>query len=122
MRFFMTIVLKPEQEGMSTPPQLADAMGPYIEKHVATGALISTAGLKRTGEGGARITGHAGRTSIVDGPFTEAKELVGGYAVLETPSRAAALAIADEFVQLHIDNGWPDIVVEIREIDGGYNC
>ena len=44
-----------------------------------------------------------------------------GYAVIEAPNLAAAEKIGAEFVQLHIDNHMPDITVEIRQIDGGYN-
>lgn len=121
MRYFMTIILRPDQEANAAPPELQEAMGPYIERHIASGALISTAGLMRTGNGGARVIANAGKLSTTDGPFTEAKELVGGYAVLEAPDRHAAIAIAREFVELHTANGWPDITVEVREIEGGYN-
>ena len=120
MRYFMTIILRPEQEGTEVPKELGDAMGPYIDKHLASGALVSTAGLKRSKEG-TRIVARAGKTSTVDGPFTESKELVGGYAVLEAPSHAAAVALGEEFVKLHTDNGWPDVIVEVRAIDGGVN-
>jgi hypothetical protein len=120
MRYFMTIILKPEQEGMSVPKELGEAMGPYIEKNLASGALISTAGLKRSEEG-TRIVAQNGRTSTVDGPFAESKELVGGYAVLEAPSHEAAVELGKEFVKLHTDNGWHDVTVEVRAIDGGVN-
>jgi len=121
MRYFMTIIPSPDYEaGKPVPQGIMDAMGPYIEKTIATGALISTAGLKRSSSG-VRLTGHGGRVAIVDGPFTEAKEVIGGYAVFEFPSKADAIKAATDFVNLHIDNGMPDIAVEIREIDGGYN-
>lgn len=122
MRYFMTIVVPTEYDtgAKPVPESLMDAMGPYVEKSVASGALISTGGLKRSKDG-TRITGKSGRTATTDGPFTEAKELVGGYAVLEAPSREAAIALGAEFVQLHVDHGMPDISVEVREIDGGYN-
>jgi len=122
MRYFMTIMLPPEYDSGAKPvPQsLMDAMGPYVEKSVASGALISTGGLKRSKDG-TRIAGGTGRTAATDGPFTEAKELVGGYAVLEAPNKEAAIALGAEFVQLHIDHGMPNITVEVRQIDGGYN-
>jgi hypothetical protein len=120
MRYFMSILLSPEQEGTRVPQELQDAMGPYIEKNVASGALISTGGLKRTATG-KRIVAREGKSKTVDGPFTETKEVIGGYAVVEAPDFAAAEAIAQEFVDLHTDNGWPDVTVEVREIDGGYN-
>jgi hypothetical protein len=120
MRYFMTIILRPDQEGNEVPKELGDAMGPYIDKHLASGALISTAGLKRTADG-TRIVAKGGKTTTVDGPFTESKELVGGYAVLEAPSHDAAVELAREFVRLHTDNNWPDVTVEVRAIDGGVN-
>ncbi len=121
MRYFMSIIPAAEYDaGKAVPKAIMDAMGPYIEKQVASGALISTGGLK-SAKSGARLSGHDGRVATVDGPFAEAKEVIGGYAVFEAPTRDAALALAAEFVQLHIDSGMPDITVEIREIAGGHN-
>ena len=80
----------------------------------------STGGLKRSSQG-TRINGHTGRLATTDGPFTEAKEVIGGYAVIEVPDKQAAIDTAASFVKLHIDNGMPNITVEVREIDGGYN-
>ena len=122
MRYFMTILLNREYDSghKPVPESLYEAMGPYMDKQIASGALISTGGLKRSNEG-TRIHGTGGKTATTDGPFAEARELVGGYAVLEAVDKAAAVAMGAEFVQLHIDNGMPDIVVEVREIEGGYN-
>jgi hypothetical protein len=120
MRYFVAIIppagLKPE--GVSQG--LMDAMGAWMEKAVASGALISTGGL--TGpENGRRLKGHSGKVVTIDGPFAEAKEVVGGYAVIEAPDQGAADAIAGQFLQLHIDNGLPNMTLEIRAIEGGVN-
>ena len=122
MRYFMTILLNQEYDAgrKPVPEGVYEAMGPYMDKQIASGALVSTGGLKRS-NAGTRIHAAGSKTATVDGPFTEAKELVGGYAVLEAADKPAALAMAAEFVQLHIDNGMPDVVVEVREIEGGYN-
>jgi hypothetical protein len=122
MRYFMSIVLSPEYDSGKKPvPQaIMDAMGPYVEKWIASGSLISTGGLKGSAQG-ARVNGNSGKTATTDGPFAEAKEVVGGYAVIEAPDKDAAIDIAKSFVQLHIDNGMPDVTVEVRQIDGGYN-
>jgi hypothetical protein len=122
MRYFMTIIPGAGYDSGSKPVPRAimDAMGPYIEKVVASGTLISTGGLKRSSEA-RRIAGHSGRTVTTDGPFAEAREVIGGYAVVEAPDLEAAEKIGADFVQLHIDNGMPDITVEVRQIDGGYN-
>ena len=120
MRYFMSIIppadLKPEQ----VPQGLMDAMGPWIEKNLAGGALISTGGLKPASEG-RRLVGQTGEIAITDGPFTEAKEVIGGYAVFEAPDLQSATTLAREFLQMHIDNGLPNIVLELREIAGGAN-
>lgn len=121
MRFFMTIIPPREYiEGKAPPQSLMDAMGPYMQKAIESGALISTAGLKSTAHG-MHLTARDGRISVVDGPFSESKEVIGGYAVMEAPSMAAALDMATDFVNLHIEHGVPDIELQIREIDGGYN-
>ncbi len=121
MRYLLNIILDPAYDaGKPAPQSLMEAMGPYVEKNVKSGQLISTGGLKRT-TNAARVSGHSGQLALTDGPFTEAKEIIGGYAVVEVPDRAAAIAAANEFVQLHIDHGMPDVTVEVREIDGGYN-
>jgi hypothetical protein len=120
MRYFMTIIppadLKPEDVSQG----LMDAMGPWMDKSLASGTLISTGGLKPAEEG-KRLNGHTGKIVTTDGPFTEAKEVVGGYAVFEAPSLNAATKLAGEFMQMHIDNGLPNITLEVREIAGGAN-
>lgn len=122
MRFFATINPGPDYiDGRKQPPAaLMDAMGPFMEKAIAAGELISTAGLKPVSQG-TTMTAREGKITTIDGPYAEAKEMIGGYAVLEAPDREAALRIAREFVELHVDNGMPDVSVEIREIAGGYN-
>ena len=122
MRYFMSIILSPEYDSGKKPvPQgIMDAMGPYVEKWIASGSLISTGGLKGSAQG-ARVDGSRGKTNTTDGPFAEAKEVIGGYAVIEAADKDAAIDVAKSFVQLHIDNGMPDITVEVRAIDGGYN-
>jgi len=121
MRYFMSIVPSRDYEaGKPVPPQLMEAMGPFIEQTIASGMLISTAGLKRS-DTAVQLTTNEGRVMIVDGPYSEAKEVIGGYAVIEAASKGDAIKMASDFVMLHVDNGMPDIRVEIREIDGGFN-
>ncbi len=122
MRYFMSIILDPQTDAGDTPvPQaLMDAMGPHIDREVASGRLISTGGLRRSTEA-TRVSGHTGRLATTDGPFAEAKEVIGGYAVIEVPDKQAAIAAASDFVKLHVDNGMPNITVEVRAIDGGHN-
>ncbi len=120
MRYFMSIIppadLKPEDVSQG----LMDAMGPWLERGLAAGTLISTGGLKPASEG-KRLNGHSGKVAVTDGPFAEAKEIVGGYAVFEAPDLQSATALAGEFLQMHIDHGLADVVLEVREIAGGAN-
>lgn len=120
MRYFMTII-PPANLGEGDVPQgLMDAMGPWMERNLASGALVSTGGLTPAAEG-KRLKGHTGKIATTDGPFAEAKEVVGGYAVFEAPDLAAATALGAEFLQMHIDNGMPGVTLEIRAIAGGAN-
>jgi hypothetical protein len=120
MRYFMSIIPPADLEARDVPKGLGDAMGPWMDKSLKSGALVSTGGLKPASEG-RRLKGHTGTIATTDGPFAEAKEVVGGYAVFEAPDLDAATALAAEFMQMHIDNGLPNITLEVREIAGGAN-
>jgi len=101
---FLQMVKAREDQG--TPPQaLFDAMGKYIEEYSASGKLVTTGGLLPT-SAGAVVRGSGGQVIVSDGPFAEATEVVGGYAIIEAASLAEAIEDAKAFVQLHIDN-WP---------------
>jgi hypothetical protein len=121
MRFFMTVTPSRDYlEGKMPPQSLMEAMGPYMEKAVAAGTLISTAGLKPLAEG-TFLSARDGRVAVKDGPFAESKELIGGYAVMEFATKADAIQAATDFINLHITHGVPDIDVSVRPVDGGYN-
>jgi hypothetical protein len=120
MRYFMSIIPPADLKHEDIPQGLMDAMGPWFETNLNSGALVSTGGLKGPEEG-RRLTGRTGKVATTDGPFAEAKELIGGYCVFEAPDMQAATAIAAGFLQLHIDNGMGNFTLEIREIAGGAN-
>jgi hypothetical protein len=120
MRYFMSIIPPADLKAEDVTQGLADAMGPWLDRNLKEGRLISTGGLKPAAEG-RRLAGHTGKIKVTDGPFAEAKEVVGGYAVFEAPDLEAATAIAGEFLQMHIDNGLSGITLEVREIAGGAN-
>jgi hypothetical protein len=119
-RYFMTIIPPADLKPEDVSQELMDAMGPWMDRNLKSGALVSTGGLKPASEG-RRLAGHSGKIAATDGPFAEAKEVVGGYAVFEAPDLDAASRVAAEFVQLHIDHGLAETTVEIREIAGGVN-
>jgi hypothetical protein len=82
---------------------------------IRSGTLISTAGLRPTKEG-VRVRSRFGRLSRTDGPFTEAKEVVGGYAILEAESLEEAIALTERFLRVHGDE-W-DLECEVRPLAG----
>jgi hypothetical protein len=87
------------------PQALMDAMGDFVTEGFKSGVLKDTAGLKSTADG-FRVRSGGNRLKVTDGPFTESKEVVGGYALVEVASREEALEIARQFMELHRVH-WP---------------
>ncbi len=112
---FMTM-LKMREDAGAPPPDFYEAMGAYIASVAASGRLITTGGLLPS-SAGAEVRAADGGVVVTHGPFTEATELVGGYAVFEVDSRDEAIGLAREFVQLHVDHwpGWRG-AAEVRQI------
>jgi hypothetical protein len=102
---FMSIISS-AQVGMPTP-ELMEAMGKLADREIKAGRMIDTAGLMPIATG-ARVSIKDGKLVVVDGPFVEAKEVVGGYAIFEFQNKEEAVALTIEFMQLHIDYmpGW----------------
>lgn len=112
---FLSMIRIDEKSGQAPSERLMQDMGKLIEDLTRTGALISTAGLRPTAEG-VRVRLRGGKLSTTDGPFTEAKEVIGGYAVLEADSMREAVELTKRFLRVHGDD-W-DIECEIRQLDG----
>src|SRR5262245_20918823 len=87
------------------PPSLMEAIGKFVEKSRKDGTLIDTGGLLPSKDG-VRVRLANGKITVTDGPFSEAKEVIGGWAILKTESRAEAIRIATEFMELH-GRYWP---------------
>lgn len=113
MRYLSMIGVQ-ENTGKVPSEQLMADMGRLIEEMMRDGTLIDTAGLRPTAEG-KRVRLRGGRLSVTDGPFTEAKEVIGGYAVLQADSMAQAVELTKRFLALHGD-GW-DLECEVREME-----
>jgi hypothetical protein len=104
---FLTFIRHPESFRASSPPAaLMEAMGKFVEKSFKDGTLVDTGGL-RPSKDGALVRLARGKITVTDGPFTEAKEVIGGWAILKTHSRAEAIRIATEFMELH-RKYWPE--------------
>jgi hypothetical protein len=87
------------------PPALMEAMGKFVEKTMKDGVLVDTGGLLPSKDG-VRVRLANGKIAVTDGPFVETKEVIGGWAILKTDSKAEAVRIATEFMELHRKH-WP---------------
>jgi hypothetical protein len=79
------------------PPELYEEMGKFVEEATKAGVIVATGGIAPTSEG-AIITLKNDEFTVVDGPFTEAKELVGGWALMECRDRDEAIEWSKRFV------------------------
>ena len=112
---FMSIVTSAESQGV--PPQaLMDAIGKLGEEGFRNGTLVEMGGLYPSAQA-VRVRIKRGKVTTTDGPFAEAKEVIGGYAVFELPSREAAIEAAQQFMELHRQH-WPEWEgeTEVRQI------
>ena len=80
---FLGYTLGDEQAPMAPPPpEMMDAMDEFLEAATKAGVLVATGGIAPTSMG-AKVTLKDGEFTVIDGPFTEAKELIGGWALME---------------------------------------
>ncbi|HVK22931.1 MAG TPA: YciI family protein [Actinokineospora sp.] len=95
MRFLMT------SRATDTTPEpdetLFVEMGKFIEELSAAGVLLATGGLE---QGGVRMTSTGGEITLTDGPFTEAKEAIAGFALVEVRSREEAVELGRRFLKI----------------------
>jgi len=112
MRFMVIIKATPESEaGVMPGPEVFEAMQRYNEELVRAGALLAGEGLHPSSQG-ARVRFSGGRTTVLDGPFAEAKELVAGFWLIQAKSKEEAL----EWVKRipHADDEESEI--EVRQV------
>ena len=105
MRYMMFIKHTEDYRNAVVPSSLYEAMGAFVEQGRKDGTFIEGAGLQPT-DAGYRVRLSGGKITVTDGPFTESKEIVGGYALIEAKSDAEARAIAEQFMDLHRIH-WP---------------
>jgi hypothetical protein len=119
MRYMMFIKHTEDYRGKTIPPALIDAMGEFVGEYTRKGKFIDGAGLKSSHKG-KKIQLRGGQLRVVDGPFTESKELVGGYAIVDVESDREALDLATRFMELHRIH-WPEFEgeSELRPIETG---
>jgi hypothetical protein len=112
---FLSMIRHAENTGQVPSEQLMTDMGKLIEEMTRDGTLIQTAGLRPTAEG-TRVRLRRGKLTTIDGPFTESKEIVGGFAILDAKSKQEAIELTKRFLRVHGDE-W-DLECEVRQLDG----
>ena len=115
MRFMF--IVKSAHKGSPTP-ELMEAMHKLANREIKAGRMLDSGGLMPLATG-AQVRIMDGKLSVVDGPFVEAKEVIGGYAIFELRDKEEAVAAAVEFMQLHKEHmpGW-DGTCEVRALAG----
>ncbi|NEB12531.1 transcriptional regulator [Streptomyces coelicoflavus] len=97
-------------------PELIQRMEKLMEEMTKAGVLLDTAGLTPTAQG-TRVHYEGGWISVTDGPFTETKEVVGGYSLLQAKDLAEAVEWTKRFLKVHEDH-WT-VTCEVRELMEG---
>lgn len=112
MKYLMLINHSESTRSQPIPQGLMDAMGKFVADGFERGILKETAGLKPSADG-FRVRSSGGTLTTTDGPFTEAKEIVGGFAIVELKSDDEARELARQFMELHRIH-WPEFVGECQ--------
>jgi hypothetical protein len=114
MRFMIMVKGNKDTEAGVMPEEaLMAAMADFHEELAKAGVLLDASGLQPTSKG-ARIKYSAGKRAWVDGPFTEAKEIIAGYTLIQVKSREEAMEWAKRFPAPHGKGGEGEI--EIRQL------
>ena len=116
MRFMM--IVKQAENQVPPPKQLMDAIAKLSEEETKAGTMIGSGGLRPIALG-ARVRLSGGKVTVIDGPFAETKEVVGGYAQFELKSKEEAVESAVRFMELHKKH-WPgwEGETEVRQMFG----
>jgi hypothetical protein len=109
---FMAIVkaTKDSEAGVMPSEELLAAMARYNEELIKAGVLLDGAGLQASSKG-ARVRFSGSKRSVIDGPFTETKELIAGYWILQVNSKEEAI----EWVKRSPNPHSEDCEIEIRQ-------
>jgi hypothetical protein len=116
MRFLMMV--KSAENAGAPPKELMEAIAKMSAAETESGKMVMTGGLAPT-VASTRVRVAKGTLDVIDGPFTETKEVVGGYAIMEFASKAEAIENTRRFMELH-RKFWPawEGETEVRQIFG----
>lgn len=124
MRFMMMVKADEKYEAGQPPnPELMAEMGRFTEEMMKAGVVLELGGLLPS-FAGARVNAAGGELTVTDGPFTETKELIGGFAIIQADSKQQAIEHAKQFMSLHTKVIGPGYVgeCEIRQMFEPAKC
>jgi hypothetical protein len=111
MRFLMMHRLdESKPEAWNPSQEFIEKMGAFIQEAVDSGVLITAEGVHPS-EKGSLIRRAGSKVTVTDGPFTEAKEVIGGFALINAADRAEAVALAARYAEL-----FDEVEVEVRQV------
>jgi hypothetical protein len=104
---YLSFIRHSESYRQGPPPAaLMEAMGEFVQRSRKSGVLVDTGGLLPSKEGFKVRLQSSGELILTDGPFSETKEVIGGWAILNCATRAEAVDVAKQFMDLHRKH-WP---------------
>jgi hypothetical protein len=107
---------KNTEAGVLPNEALLSRMGALLDEMASAGVLLSGDGLKPSSKG-ARVKFAGNERTVVDGPFTESKELIAGYSLIQVNSKAEAIEWARRILQIHVEETYvTDGVIEVRQV------
>jgi len=113
MRFMMIVKANPDSEaGVLPSGELIEAMGKFNEEMVKAGVMLEGEGLQSSAKG-ARVRFSGKKVTVIDGPFTESKELIAGFWIVQVKSKEEAIEWASRCPPPHGD---ADAEIEIRQV------
>jgi hypothetical protein len=112
MRFLMMHRLDERApEAWNPSPEFMEKMGAFVQDSFAKGILITAEGVHPSEKGALVRKSRGAAVTAVDGPFTEAKEVIGGFALVNAADRAEAVAFAQRYAEL-----FDEVEVEVRQV------
>lgn len=110
MRFLAMHRIDEQAPEWDPSPEFIEAMGAFMQQAADAGVLITAEGVHKS-DRGALVRHAGGRTTVTDGPFTEAKEVIGGFALINAEDRADAVEWCSRYAEL-----FGNVEVEVREV------
>ncbi|WP_165984312.1 YciI family protein [Streptomyces sp. YIM 98790] len=99
-------------------PEFMTRMGAFMQEVGRAGVLLAAEGLLPSSASSARITVADGKRTVTDGPFTETKELIAGFALIEVRSREEAVEWASRFADVFEATG-TEVEIDVRRVSEG---